>query len=335
MKDTRTGYAQVWLIAGLVIFSFVFNGHSAGASVSFTNQVATFTDSQGHDYVDATIVRADFNADGTGELIYRTNGDYNAISFAKLSPSTLRNLGVPSNYADIARDRDTLKQEALARESQAVVAEQQRLLDATNLVSIRVDAVISKVGYDPVYGNLYSCRTQFGQNPALLSVLVAHLPDRISAYYDSVAQHDQAIAALRDQIAGRQSWVANASTQLSQQQSQIEQERAQVNAGTAGMADWVYPAAVQRNAVRMDEEEQRRDVSTFTNAQHEIVTEQNRLKDLEKDQLTLKDSGPAVTTLLMLPSRRTLNGFKIFVCAPESMQPQVNVSATASPPAAN
>lgn len=332
MTNSRTASRPAWLIAGLIIFfSPVVARAATGASVSFTNKVMTFTDLHGQVYPDATIKRADFNADGTGQIIYQTNDNYNAISFARLTPETLTSLGVPANYADIARDRDTQKQEVASKEAQANAAEQQRLLDPANLTSIRVDAVISKVGFDPVYGTIYSCRTQFGQNPALLNILVARLPDRVPAYFDSVTQHDQAVAALKDQIAGRQTWVANASAQLSQQQNQIRQTEAQVNAGTAGMADWVYPAAVQRNAVEMEKQEQRRDISTYTNAQQQIVNDQDRLKDLEKDQLTLKDTGPAVTTLLMLPGRRTYNGFKVFICAPESVQAQVNVPSATTP----
>ncbi len=323
MKSARTAWA--WLVSGLAIF-FAINGRAApGASLSFTNKVATFQDLPGHSYPDATIVRADFNADGTGQIIYRVNGDYNAISFSKLSPDTLSYLGVPSDYAEIARNRDAQKQEAAAKEAQAGAAEQQRLLDPANLTSIRVDAILSKVGYDSTYGTLYSCRTQFGQNPTLLNIVVARLPDRVPAYFDSVARQQQAIAALQNEIAGRQSWVAGANLQLSQQQSQIEQTAARVRASTAGMADWVYPAAVQRDAVEMMNREQRRDISTFTNAQEQLVGEQDRLKDMQKDLLTLKDSGPSTTTLLMLPSRHIFYGFKVFVCAPESVQPLVNV----------
>ena len=323
MKNERAAWG--WLISSLAILLAV-NGYAApGASVSFTNKIATFQDLQGHSYLEATIVRADFNADGTGQIIYRVNGDYNAVSFSKLSPDTLSYLGVPSDYAEIARNQDAKKQAAAAKEAQAAAAEQQRLLDPANLTSIRVDAVLSKVGYDSVYGTLYSCRTQFGQNPTLLNILVARLPERISAYFDSVARQQQAIAELQNQIAGGQSWVANANVQLSQQQYQIEQTSAQVRANTAGMADWVYPVAVQRDAVEAMNREQRRDISMYTNAQEQLVSEQDRLKDMQKDLLTVKDSGPSTTTLLMLPGRHMFNGFKVFICAPESVQPLVNV----------
>jgi hypothetical protein len=327
MDMARTACRWAWLVAGLAL-SLAVSGHAAtGTSITFSNKVATFRDAQGTVYQDANIYSAEFKADGTGRIIYRTNGEYNAISFARLSPETLTRLGVPDGYADIARDRDEQRKEAAARESQAMAEEQQRLLDPTNLVSVRVDAVLARVGSDPFYGAINSCRVQSGRNPALLNILVARLPDRVASYYESLARQEQEVNALKNQVAYGQSWIANASWQLSQEREQLNQTAAQVRTATAGMADWVYPTAVQREAVESARRQEQRNAGSLTNAQKQLTGDQERLQDLEKKLLALQDSGPATTTLLMLPSRRTFNGIKLFLCAPESVQPQLNVSA--------
>lgn len=325
------------LVAGWGLLPGAKAAAASGASLSLSNRVATFSDAGGHVYFDATLVRADFDAGGGGRIIYRTNGDFNAIAFSLLTADTLRTLGVPDNHAELARQEDARRKEAALREAKSLADEQERLLDPTNLVPVKVDEVVARIGFDAVYGQLYNCRVHLGKNPRPVNVLVAKLPDDIADYYDRVKKQEGAVAGMKNEIAGAQAWAAGAARQLTYEQYQVEQARAQVNAGTAGMADWVRPAAAQRDAVKEADQQQKRDASVLTNVQEQISTYQKQLATLETNLAELKAAELPSTTRLMLPARRSFNGFQVFICAPATVQPppedDAKPSAETAPPA--
>ncbi len=310
---------RVWLVCAALIIAAV-NGRAAiTATMPYTNKVATFTDLSGNVYPNADLVRAEFSPDGAGRIVFRTNGEFGTVSLLNLSAQTLSSLGVPANHTQIARDLEEQRKAAILKEAQANAEEQQKLLDRSNLIPVKIDSVVAKIGYDPIYGTLYSCRVHLGQNPGVLNILVAKLPDEIQNYYQQVKKTEDEVSTLQSQVNGAQNWAAGASWQLSQQRYQIEQAQAQTQANYAAMGIWVSPSA-PNYYIDQAKVQQKYEASMLTNVQDQINLYQEQLSVMQTNLTVLRSQEAAATTLLMLPGRRAFNGFKVFICSPEPVQ---------------
>jgi len=318
MKLNNQFLMRAWLPGVLCLLATLGALDNAAAAVSktYTNFVTTFVDTDGNVFSEAKIIRADFDSDGSGRVVYQTNGDFNSIKLSKLTPGSLTALNIPSNHVQIARDFDRKQKEAAAKEAAAYAEEQRRLLDPANLTPMKIDAIIGKSAYDSVYGQLYSCKVRLGSRGALVTALVAKLPPDVSTYFDNVAQLQRYVADGDNRVSAGQAWVSQAQMALQQQDYQLQL----AEANPSGMAPWVYAAMMQNLGVQQARSQERLQAQSVSNtveqievARQQIDTVRSQLRDLESREV-------AATTKLVLPARHNFRGFQIYLCAPQSVQ---------------
>ncbi len=286
------------LIAAAVALG-LFNA-LAQNDIPLDGKTATFTDRQGRVYDRAALVRADLT-----RLIFKTNGDFGTVALTNLSPATMQTLGIPTNQVQKAQELERQRKEAALKQQAATAEEQQLLLDPTNLVLIKVDVVAGKVGYSPIYGDIYKCSMRKAQGAAFTACVAKLSPD-MATYPGRVAAMEQAVAQLT-------ALLENQSAQLAQRQRQVEI----ADAVTPGLdAEYYYyygPAMTQRRLINLA-------YLDLKDANAALEEGRRNLEELRGQLTAVKNGEAAATTKLMLPSRRTFNGMPLYICAPESVQ---------------
>jgi hypothetical protein len=158
----------------ILMLGLVIAGHSQPKepTLTFDNQIVTFSNLQGKLYQEAHLVRADSKS-----IIVKTEDFYGNVPFTNLSQETESRLGLTVNYLAETRvfqeGRAKASAAALERTKALLAADQEKMSDTNNLLKMTVIA-FSGAPVPSAYGTVYPCMVTLNGSPT--RVYVAHLP---------------------------------------------------------------------------------------------------------------------------------------------------------------
>jgi hypothetical protein len=203
----------------------------AEPTLTFTNQIVTFTNLEGKVFQDAQILRADSKS-----VIVKTSDFYGNVPLTSISPSTQESLGLTADFMAKTRafqqNREEAAAAALERTKAILAADQEKMKDPTNLLKMTVSAFIGGP-VSSAYGEIYPCMVTLNGRPA--RVYVARLPvAEVTDHITQVNQLSNSIVRSKGRIAARAA---------KQRQNQAEKPGA-----TAGGPAYVNSSTAQGNA---------------------------------------------------------------------------------------
>ncbi len=238
----------------------------AEPTLTFTNQVVTFTNLQGKVFQDAEILRADSKS-----VIVKTVDFYGNVPFTNISASTQESLGLTADFMAKTRafqeSREEAAAAALERTKAILTADQEKMKDPTNLLKMTVSAFIGGP-VSSAYGEIYPCMVTLNGRPA--RVYVARLP--VAEITDHITQVNQ----LKSSITRSQGRIAARQAASKQRQSQMEKPGA-----TAGSPGYVSSSTAQGNAANTAQLGTNADSAGVIEAQSSLANRQAQLAQLQ------------------------------------------------------